>query len=56
MVTVTVVRVTSDLSLAKIYLSIFGGGSKEEVLESIKSQQKSHQTCIGSKSKESYSA
>ena len=35
MVTVTVVRVTSDLSVARCYLSIFAGPSKEEVLENI---------------------
>ena len=36
MVTVTSVRVTSDLSLARCYLSIFTGPDKKEVLESIK--------------------
>lgn len=36
MVTVTVVRVTPDLSLARCYLSIFAGPPKEEVLENIK--------------------
>lgn len=36
MVTVTVVRVTSDLSIAKCYLSVFAGPDKEEVLENIK--------------------
>ncbi|TNE54732.1 MAG: 30S ribosome-binding factor RbfA [Bacteroidetes bacterium] len=35
MVSVTVVRVTADLSLARIYVSIFGGPDKEEVLQSI---------------------
>lgn len=35
MVTVTVVRVTPDLSYAKCYLSIFAGPSKEDVLKSI---------------------
>ena len=35
MVTVTVVRVTSDLSLARCYLSIFGSKDKAEVFESI---------------------
>ena len=35
MVTVTVVRVTADLSLARCYLSIFGGRDKQEVFESI---------------------
>jgi ribosome-binding factor A len=35
MVSVTIVRVTSDLSLARIYLSIFAGPDKKEVLKSI---------------------
>ncbi len=36
MVTVTIVRVTSDLSLARCYVSIFAGPDKQEVLENIK--------------------
>lgn len=36
MVSVTQVRVTSDLSLARCYLSIFAGPPKEEVLENVK--------------------
>jgi ribosome-binding factor A len=36
MVSVTIVRVTSDLSLARCYLSVFTGPDKKEVLESIK--------------------
>ncbi len=39
MVSVTSVRVTSDLSLARCYLSIFGGPDKKEVLEHITSHQ-----------------
>jgi ribosome-binding factor A len=35
MVSVTIVRVTSDLSLARIYLSVFAGPDKKEVLKSI---------------------
>ena len=35
MVSVTVVRVTPDLSLARCYLSIFAGPPKEEVLKNI---------------------
>ena len=35
MVSVTVVRVTTDLSIAKVYLSIFPTGKKEEVFEHI---------------------
>ena len=36
MVTVTVVRITSDLSLVRVYLSIFAGPDKYEVLQNIK--------------------
>lgn len=36
MVTVTVVRITPDLSLVKCYLSVFAGPDKKEVLENIK--------------------
>lgn len=35
MVTVTTVRVTSDLSLARIYVSIFAGPDKKDVLKNI---------------------
>lgn len=35
MVSVTIVRVTSDLSLARIFISVFAGPAKEEVLQSI---------------------
>lgn len=35
MVTPTVVRVSPDLSLARVYLSIFAGPDKQEVLKSI---------------------
>jgi|TARA_B100000795_G_scaffold268613_1_gene255946 ribosome-binding factor A len=38
-ITVTVVRVTSDLSFAKVYLSILGNNSKE-VIESTNKQAK----------------
>ena len=39
MVSVTVVRITSDLSLARIYLSIFAGPEKEVVLENIQANR-----------------
>lgn len=39
MVTVTVVRITPDLSLAHAYLSIFAGPPKDEVLEHIQSSK-----------------
>lgn len=35
MVSVTIVRVTPDLSLARIFISVFGGPDKLEVLNSI---------------------
>ena len=35
MITVTVVRVTADLKLAKVYLSIYGIADKNEVLKEI---------------------
>ena len=36
MVSVTTVRVTSDLSVAKVYISIFAGPPVKDVVESIK--------------------
>lgn len=39
MVSVTVVRITPDLSLARVYLSIFAGPPKEEVLEHIQANK-----------------
>jgi len=39
MVSVTIVRVTSDLSLARCYLSIFTGPSPIEVLSNIESHR-----------------
>jgi ribosome-binding factor A len=36
MVTITVVRVTADLGIARVYLSIFPSGKSEEVLNNIK--------------------
>jgi ribosome-binding factor A len=36
MVSVTTVRVTSDLSLARCYLSVFAGPDKKEVLANVK--------------------
>lgn len=37
--TATVVRVTPDLSLARVYLSIFAGPPKEEVLANIQANK-----------------
>jgi ribosome-binding factor A len=41
MITVTVVRMSPDLALAKIYLSIFPSGFKEEVMNVVNSHNKS---------------
>lgn len=38
MISVTQVRLTGDLSLARVYISIFGGGKKEEIFEAIEHQ------------------
>lgn len=51
MVTVTVVRVTADLSLAKCYLSIFAGPDKKEVLESINLHSKKIRGEVGNRLK-----
>ena len=51
MVSVTVVRVTSDLSLAKCYISIFAGPDKKEVLESIQSFTKKIRGEVGKRLK-----
>lgn len=40
MVSVTIVRVTPDLSLARVYVSIFAGPPKEEVIASIQDNAK----------------
>lgn len=51
MVTVTVVRVTSDLSLARVYLSIFAGPEKKEVLKSIQQNDRRIRGEIGKRLK-----
>lgn len=40
MVSVTVVRMSPDMGLAKAYLSIFGSASKDEVFKNIQAQNK----------------
>ena len=40
MITVTSVRVTADLSIAKVYVSIFPPENKEEILKTIKHHTK----------------
>jgi ribosome-binding factor A len=51
MVSVTVVRVTSDLSLARIFVSIFAGPPKEEVLASINEHSKKIRGEVGKRLK-----
>jgi ribosome-binding factor A len=51
MVSVTIVRVTSDLSLARVYLSIFLGPDKKEVLESIRLHDRKIRGEIGNRLK-----
>ncbi len=49
MVTVTMVRMSPDLSVAKIYLSIFPSPGKEQLLESIKQHSKQIRNQLGQK-------
>lgn len=51
MVSVTVVRVTSDLSLARVFISIFMGPSKDEVLKSIQENAKKIRGEVGNRLK-----
>lgn len=51
MASVTIVRVTSDLSLARVYLSIFLGPDKKEVLESIRENDRKIRGEIGNRLK-----
>ncbi len=51
MVTVTVVRVSSDLSIARIYLSVFAGPDKKEVLTHIQENSKKIRGEVGKRLK-----
>ena len=51
MVSVTVVRVTSDLSLARCYVSIFAGPEKQEVLDCIRENVKKIRGDVGKRLK-----
>jgi ribosome-binding factor A len=54
MITVTEVRISSDLSFAKVYLSVFATSkTKEEVLELVKLENKSLRYELGKKIKHS---
>lgn len=47
LISITTVRVTSDLGLARVYLSIFPSEKGEELLESIKANTKSIRFDLG---------
>jgi ribosome-binding factor A len=47
MITVTVVRVTSDLSLAKVYLSIFPVNKDENFIEVVNDHSKAIRNALG---------
>ena len=51
MITVTVVRISPDLGVAKVYLSIFPLNDKEEPLENIRANASSIRYDIGKKIK-----
>jgi ribosome-binding factor A len=51
MISVTQVRITPDLSLAKVYISIFPADKKEEILESIQEHSKNIRFELGVKVK-----
>jgi len=51
MITITKVRVTSDLSLARINISIFGTDEKASVLDNIKKQTKEIRLKFGMRAK-----
>lgn len=47
LVSVSVVRISPDLSVAKVYLSIFPSGKGEELLEAIRSNSKTIRFNLG---------
>ena len=49
MITVTKVRVTPDLSVAKVYLSLFAAADKEELLKNIRSHTKEIRGKLGNR-------
>lgn len=51
MVTVTTVRVTPDLSLARVYLSVFAGPPKDEVIKNISENTSTIRGEVGRKMK-----
>ena len=51
LITVTIVRITPDLGLAKVYLSIFPSGKKEETLNRVINHTGQIRNAIGHKVK-----
>ncbi len=51
MITVTKVKVTPDLSIAKVYLSLFAIADKDEMLKNIRSHTKEIRGKLGNKVK-----
>jgi len=49
MITVTKVKITKDLSLARVYLSIFAAPDKDVVMEKIRKSTKSIRLLLGKK-------
>lgn len=49
MITVTKVKVTPDLSMAKVYLSLFATSDKDELLKNIRSHSKEIRGKLGSR-------
>ncbi|MBC8321052.1 MAG: 30S ribosome-binding factor RbfA [Bacteroidetes bacterium] len=49
MITVTKVKVTPDLSLAKVYLSLFATSDKDELLKNIRSHTKEIRGKLGNR-------
>jgi len=47
MITITQVKVTKDLSIARIYISIFGSGEKKEIISALKAKQKEIRFMLG---------
>ncbi len=49
MVSVTIIRISPDLSFAKVYLSIFPGDKAEEVLQKVKDKSSQIRGILGNK-------
>ncbi len=51
LITITTVRVTSDLSIARVYISIFGASDRKLVIENLKKSTKEIRYKLGQKVK-----